>query len=115
MFSEAELENYLEEIRQAVCKSCNDRPAGGPPCEPFGKRCAVELDLPLILQAIRETDSPSMACPVENIRRQLCTRGEPGCSCPRDHVLMLLIQAVRATDDSRRRGEEKRPSSPENG
>jgi hypothetical protein len=96
VYSEAEVENYLEEIRQTVCKSCGDWPAGGPPCGPLAKRCAVELDLPLILQAIRETDSPCMACPVENIRRYLCTQGKPDCSCPHDYVLMLVIQAVRA-------------------
>jgi hypothetical protein len=105
MNSEAEIASCLEEIRQAVCQRCSDRPTGGPPCGPLGKRCAVELDLPLILQAIRDTDSPCMACPVENIRQHLCTCGQPGCSCPRDYVLMRVVQAVRAIDESRRTSE----------
>jgi hypothetical protein len=109
MYSEAEIANYLPEIREAVCKGCSDRPAGGPPCEAFGKRCAVEMDLPLILQAIRETDNPFMAYPVENIRCRLCSGGKPDCSCPRDYVLMLVVQAVRAIDESCRTGTAQQP------
>lgn len=112
MCSEAEIRKYLQEIHEEVCTRCSNKPAEGPPCEPFGKRCAVELDLPLILQAIHEADSPSVAIPVENIRRHLCNQGQQGCSCPRDYVLMQVVQAVRAADERRRTREtreEKRP------
>src|SRR5437016_1604702 len=42
MLTELELAEYREEIRNHVCSRCVDRPAGGPPCEPLGKRCGVE-------------------------------------------------------------------------
>ena len=35
--TQAELEEYLAEIRDHVCSRCIDRPPGGPPCAPHAK------------------------------------------------------------------------------
>lgn len=58
MYTDAQLHEYLDEIRKQVCTRCIDRPPGGPPCAPLGKMCAVELFLPTFLRAVHEVDSP---------------------------------------------------------
>jgi hypothetical protein len=46
MCAGVDLDEYKSEIREQVCARCIHRPPGGPPCEPLGKRCGIELDLP---------------------------------------------------------------------
>lgn len=110
MYSEAELQEYLEEIREQVCTRCIDRPAGGPPCAPLGKMCAVELSLPLFLTAIHEADGLSIEPYVDNLRRRVCSqcvnqnaqgfclsRAERACAL--DYLLPLIVQAVETVDE----------------
>ena len=57
MLAEAELQEYLDEIRKEVCSRCVERPAGGPPCEPLGKPCGVELHLEKLIDAVHDVHS----------------------------------------------------------
>ena len=52
MYSQQQLAEYMDEIRKDVCSRCIERPPGGPPCAPLGKRCGIELNLPQLIDAI---------------------------------------------------------------
>jgi hypothetical protein len=102
MYTTAEMQEYLAEFRDQVCSRCVERPPGGPPCAPLGKKCGVELHLPMYLQAIHEVDSPSIEPYLDNLHRRVCTRCErrgcDGCPCPLDYLLVLMVQAVETVD-----------------
>ena len=109
MYSKAEVQEYLDEIREQVCTHCVDRPPGGPPCAPLGKMCAVELFLPSLLKAVHEVDSPSINPYVENLRRHVCSEcvhqnAEGFCllraerTCALDYLFPLIVQAVETVD-----------------
>jgi hypothetical protein len=108
MYAHAELRDlgeYLEEIRDQVCSRCIERPPGGPPCEPLGKNCALELDLPRFLDAIHEVDSGIIEPYLQNIHRRVCTscprNGGEGCPCPLNYLLVLVVQAIETVDQRR--------------
>ncbi len=108
MYTEAGTQEYLDEIREQVYSRCGERPPGGPPCAPLGKKCAIEMHLPLYLEAIHEVDSFLIEPYLDNIRRHVCTqcakRGCDGCPCPLDYLLVLLVQAVETVDQRRSKG-----------
>ena len=56
-----ELTDYMDEIRRQVCAHCVDRPAGGPPCLPLGKKCGIELHLPNLIDAIHQVQGLASA------------------------------------------------------
>jgi hypothetical protein len=110
MYSKAEVQEYLDEIREQVCTRCVDRPPGGPPCAPLGKMCAVELFLPSLLRAVHEVDSPNMNPYVDNLRRHVCSEcvhqnAEGFCllrterTCALDYLFPLIVQAVETVDE----------------
>jgi hypothetical protein len=107
MIAEAELTEYLDEIRQQVCSVCPERAPGGPPCGPQGKVCGVELHLPQIIDAIHQVDSPSITPYLMCNRGQICSHcsylHSSICPCPMDYLAVLLVQAVE-TVDQRRQG-----------
>jgi hypothetical protein len=109
MIAEAELTEYLEEIRRQVCSRCVERPAGGPPCAPLGKTCGVELHLPQLIESIRQTRSPLIGPYLERNRKEICTScaflDTSICPCPMDYLAVLLVQAVEAVDERRQRAE----------
>jgi hypothetical protein len=111
MYTEAEVGEYLAEIRQTVCSRCVERPAGGPPCAPLGKQCGVELHLPLFLEAVHEVQSPLIEPYLENIHRRVCSqcarRGCDGCPCPLDYLLVLIVQAIETVDQRRSQGKSR--------
>jgi len=102
MYSEAQLQEYLWEIREQVCKRCVERPPGGPPCASRGRACGIELHLPKYLDAIRGIDSPIIEPFLDNIHRDVCTHcprhGCDACPCPMDYLLVLLVQAIETVD-----------------
>ena len=102
MYAVQEVQEYLDEIRAQVCSRCVERQRGGPPCEPLGKRCGLELHLPRFLEAIHEVNSPFIAPYLENIRRRVCAtckhKGSDCCPCPMDYLLVLTTQAVETVD-----------------
>ena len=72
MSAEAEVTEYLDEIRRQVCSVCVERPAGGPPCAPLGKQCGIEMHLPRLIDAIHAVRSDSLAPYLESSHRHIC-------------------------------------------
>jgi hypothetical protein len=112
MNEEAELAEYLAEIRQQVCSHCVERPPGGPPCAPLGKACGVEMHLPQLVDSIRAVDSHLIAPYLEHNRQQVCEQcaflHSGICPCPMDYLAVLLVQAVETVDQRRQRHERGR-------
>jgi hypothetical protein len=105
MSTDTERTEYLDEIRRQVCSRCVERPPGGPPCEPLGKQCGIELHLPELIDAIHGVNSESIAPYLETNRRLIC-EGCPrqhasDCPCPMDYLAVLLVQAVETVDARR--------------
>jgi hypothetical protein len=102
MYTIADIQEYLAEV---------ERPPGGPPCAPLGKKCAVERHVPLYLQAFHEVDSPSIDPYLESLRRQVCSgcdqRGGDGCPCPLEYLSVLMVQAVDTVDQLRQQGDSR--------
>lgn len=105
MVAEANLAEYLEEIRREVCSRCVERPPGGPPCAPLGKPCGIELHLPELIDAIHEKRSDLIAPYLQNNREKICEHcslhHSSNCPCPMDYLAVLLVQAVEAVDRRR--------------
>ena len=103
MYPEEQLADYMEEIRKEVCSRCIERPPGGPPCAPLGKRCGVELNLPLIIDAVHATYSDNMEPYTANFHEMVCTqcpnRPTEQCPCPMEYLLILAVQAIEAVDE----------------
>jgi hypothetical protein len=102
MLAEAELGEYLDEIRQEVCSRCVERPAGGPPCLPLGKVCGVELHLPKLVEAVHEVRSDLIDPYLDNNRKKVCEGcaflHSDHCPCPMDRLAVLVVEAVEAFD-----------------
>jgi hypothetical protein len=105
MYTDAELGEYLEEIRAQVCSRCVERLPGGPPCLPQGKLCGIELHLPEYLDAVHEVDSGVIEPYIDNMRTHICggcaQKGSCGCPCPMDYLSVLLVQAIETVDQRR--------------
>src|SRR5262245_46857924 len=105
MLAEADLEEYLKEIREQVCAHCVERPPGGPPCAPLGKQCGVEMHLPQLIDTVREVQSGSIGPYLENNRRKICQHcpllHSCNCPCPMDYLAVLVVQAVETVDERR--------------
>ena len=103
MYTQAELEEYLAEIRQQVCSRCIDRPPGGPPCGPLGKNCGIELHLPEIVEVAHAARSRVMDPYIERFHSEVCpmcaVRPTRHCPCPLDPLLLLAIEAIETVDE----------------
>jgi hypothetical protein len=108
MYTQAELDEYLAEIREQVCKHCIERPPGGPPCGPRGKACGVEVHLAEIVAIAHAGRSVAMDPYIERFHRDVCShcanRDTKHCPCPLDPLLLLAIEAVEAVDERNRKG-----------
>jgi hypothetical protein len=108
MLAEAELDEYLQEIRKQVCARCIERPEGGPPCAPLGKQCGIEMHLSQLIDTIHQIQSDSIAPYLTNNRCKICQHcselNGPECPCPMDYLAVLLVGAVEDVD---RRHEKK--------
>jgi hypothetical protein len=105
MYEGTDLEEYLSEIREQVCSRCVERPPGGPPCAPLGKRCGIELDLPELVAAVRGVHSDIMEPYIDHFHDDVCmhcvNRGTQQCPCPLEFLLVLAVQAIEAFDQRR--------------
>jgi hypothetical protein len=105
MIAAADLQEYLDEIRQEVCSRCVEQPLGGPPCTPLGKVCGVELHLPQLVAAVREVHSDRMGPYLNNTRHKVCENcaflHQDCCPCPMDSLALLVVQAIEAVDERR--------------
>ncbi|HUY33524.1 MAG TPA: hypothetical protein VMV69_12310 [Pirellulales bacterium] len=105
MYSDTELAEYLQELREQVCSRCVEKPPGGPPCAPLGKRCGIELDLPRLIDAVHGVRSSVMDPYIEEFHDRVCTqcvnRNTNQCPCALDCLLLLAVQAIEAVDERR--------------
>jgi hypothetical protein len=96
---------YLDEMRKQVCSRCVERPPGGPPCEPLGKRCGLELHFSQFLDAVHAVDSPLIEPYLDSIHCRVCSgcvnKGGDCCPCPMDYLLVLFVQAIETVDKRR--------------
>jgi hypothetical protein len=103
MYTQAELDEYMSEIRQQVCSHCIDRPPGGPPCGPLGKRCGVELHLPQIVEIAHATRSRAIDPYIERFHSDVCqfcaVKETCHCPCPLDPLILLAIEAIETVDE----------------
>ena len=108
MTIEPEVQEYLNEVRAQVCSSCVEKPIGGPPCAPLGKRCGIEIHLPEYVKAIRSVNSTRIEPYLDAIHKSVCShctmRGADNCPCPMDYLLVLLVRAVETVDQRRAKG-----------
>ena len=106
MIAEPELQEYLDEIRQHVCSRCIDRPPGGPPCGPLGKRCGIELNLSRLVESVQSVRSNAIDPYIPVYHDHVCAHcvAQPTsqCPCPLDHLLLLAVEAIETVDDRRR-------------
>jgi hypothetical protein len=103
MVAPEELDEYLAEIREQVCRHCIDRPPGGPPCAPHGKQCGIELHLAEIVELAHNTRSRVIDPYIDRFHADVCShcanRETRHCPCPLDPLLLLAIQAIETVDD----------------
>jgi hypothetical protein len=102
-----EYQEYLDEIRQEVCSRCVERPYGGPPCEPQGKVCGVELHLPQLVAAVREVHSDLIGPYLAANRHEVCEQcpylhQDEYCPCPMDTLAVLVVEAIETVERRRR-------------
>jgi hypothetical protein len=100
-----ELDDYLEAIRGRVCTHCIERPPGGPPCAPLGKRCGIELNLARLVDAVHRVHSGMIDPYIEEFHTEVCThcsqRLSDQCPCPLEYLLTLAVQAIESVDQRR--------------
>ena len=105
MASVATYEEYLKEVREQVCSRCVERPRGGPPCEPLGKRCGIEMHLPSYVRAVHEVESGSIGPYLASLNKCVCTNcpllHSEVCPCPLEYLLVLTVQAIETVDQRR--------------
>ena len=105
MYATAELQEYLDEMRTFVCSRCVERPPGGPPCEPLGKKCGLELHLADFVTAVHGVESPLIEPYHDNVHKCVCSgcsnKGCDRCPCPMDYLLVLFVQAIETVDRRR--------------
>jgi hypothetical protein len=106
MYTPAELEEYLAEIRAQVCSHCIERPPGAPPCAPHGKRCGIELHLPEIIEVCHRAKGGLIDPYIERFHEDVCShcanRPTSQCPCPLDYLLVLAVQAIETVDQRNR-------------
>ena len=98
MYAGTELEPYMAAIREQVCSRCVERPDGGPPCFPLGKRCGIEMNLGQLVEAVRGVDSPVMDPYIGAFHDVVCehcpNRSTSQCPCALDALLLLAVTVV---------------------
>ncbi len=105
MYESTDLAEYMAEIREHVCSRCIERPPGGPPCEPLGKRCGVEVNLGELVQAVHHEHSNWMGPYIDRFHEDVCAhcvnRPTEQCPCALDYLLQLAVEAIEAVDERR--------------
>jgi len=105
MVAQAELAEYLDEIRQNVCSRCVERPEGGPPCVPLGKMCGVEMHLADLIESIHQVQSNRIEPYLNHNRQEICEKcaflHSRICPCPMDYLAVLVVEAVETVDQRR--------------
>ena len=114
MQADARLQEYLDELRAKVCTRCIERPSGGPPCLPLGKRCGIEINLPQLIDAVQHQSCHSMEPYINGLHGEVCSDcvNEPTnqCPCPLEYLLPLAVEAIETVADRRRARGEAEPA-----
>jgi hypothetical protein len=103
MLSRAQYAEFLAEIREQVCEHCPQRVSGQPPYRPQCRACGVELQLPQLVNSIREAgDRLSEFDPCPD-RQQVCAQcvclDRAGCPCPAGLLSQMVVRAVLAVEE----------------
>jgi hypothetical protein len=102
MFIDADLEEYMAEIRKQVCSHCIEHPPGGPPCLPLGKRCGIEINLRPLIDSVHHVRSNTIDPYIDRFHEEVCTecpnRNTSQCPCALDYLLTLAVQAIETVD-----------------
>jgi hypothetical protein len=102
MYENTDLAEYMAEIRQRVCSHCIERPHGGPPCLPQGKRCGVEVNLRELVDSVHQGHSQWIDPYIERFHQGVCAhcinRETPQCPCALDYLLELAVEAIEEVD-----------------
>lgn len=113
MLTEAQLGEYLQEIREQVCSRCIERPPGGPPCVPLGKMCGIELHLVDLIDSVHGVHSKCLEPYVDHNRSEICAKcallHTSVCPCPMDYLASLIVESVEAVDERHRWSNEAMP------
>jgi hypothetical protein len=103
---EPDLQEYLDEVREQVCSRCIERPPGGPPCAPLGKRCGIELNLQRLVDAVHTVHNDSLDPYIEVFHDDVCehcaNRPTNQCPCPLEYLLLLAVEAIETVDERQR-------------
>ena len=98
-----DLEPCMAAIRELVCSRCIERPPGGPPCAPLGKRCGIEVNLERLVEAVHAVDSPAMDSYVDGLHDVVCPscqfRTTSQCPCPLESLLPLAVEAIESVEE----------------
>lgn len=96
------LDEYLLELRAQVCSRCIERPEGGPPCAPLGKRCGIELNLSEFIDSVHAVNSAKIDPYIESLHNRVCkdcpNSTTNQCPCPLRYLLLLAVEAIETVD-----------------
>jgi ribosomal protein L40E len=76
MYEGTELDDCLLAIREQVCTRCIERPPGGPPCAPLGKRSGIEVKLERLIEAVHAVRSPAIDPCIAEFHDEVCMHCE---------------------------------------
>jgi hypothetical protein len=106
MFSRAQYAEYLAEIRERVCEHCPARVPGQPPYRPQCRHCGVQLQLPQLVNSIRDAGDGLSEFDASPDRQTVCAQcvclGRGDCPCAAGLLSGLLVRAVRSVEERRR-------------
>ncbi len=102
LYGSERMAEYLREIREQVCSRCIEKPPGGPPCAPLGRRCGLELHFEQFVTAVHDIQSPFIGPYLDHDRSVICCdceqQGGSECPCPMDYLAVLGVQAIETVD-----------------
>jgi hypothetical protein len=112
MLPRAQYAEHLAEVRERVCTRCPHRSPDGPPYCRECHGCGVELQLPAIVESIRDAGGELSEFDESPARSLVCARChclEGGCCpCPAAPLSPLLVRAVLAVEERREQRERLR-------
>lgn len=102
-------ETYHQALKEQVCGICLDRKEDGSCNLPTGRTCAIELHLPLTIQAVQSVHSDRIADYANAIREMVCSQcpnqDETGrcqfrrdMDCALDNFAYLVVDAIDEVD-----------------
>ena len=96
------MEEYRQAMRAQVCSRCPDRPPGGPPCLPLGKRCGIELHLEDLVAVVHSNAAARIDPYIDGFHTTICTNCPVSptsqCPCPLEYLITLAVDAIESVD-----------------